>query len=131
MDFRRRPGPDEPDAQMIKDGQDHRRVFDAAYDPHGALTLRTDQWIDFVDLLYQPGPVSPEDFFIPLGFEDAGDSFVAAFLLPSGETTINRIRYLSCPGSDFVTIRDDPKHTIFGFRSTFAIDFKIHNRAYL
>ncbi len=53
MDFRRRPGPDEPDAQVIEDGPDHRRVFDAADDPHGALALRTDQGIDFVDLLYQ------------------------------------------------------------------------------
>ena len=53
MDFRRRPGPDEPDAQMIEDGPDHRRVFDAADDPHGALALRTDQGICFVYLLYQ------------------------------------------------------------------------------
>ena len=43
------------DAQVIEDGPDHRRIFDAADDPHGALTLRTDQGIDFVDLLYQPG----------------------------------------------------------------------------
>ena len=48
MDFRRRPGPDEPDAQVIEDGPDHRRVFEADDDPHGALTLRTDQGIDFV-----------------------------------------------------------------------------------
>ena len=31
-DFRLRPGPDEPDAQVIEDGLDHRRVFDAAAD---------------------------------------------------------------------------------------------------
>jgi hypothetical protein len=35
MDFRRRPGPDEPDAQVIEDGPDHRRIYDAADDPHG------------------------------------------------------------------------------------------------
>ena len=60
MDFRRRPGPDEPDAQVIEDGPDHRKVFDADDDPHGALALRTDQGIDFVDLLYQPRPAFPE-----------------------------------------------------------------------
>jgi hypothetical protein len=43
MDFRQRPGPDEPDAQVIEDNPDHRRVFDAADDPHVALALRTDQ----------------------------------------------------------------------------------------
>ena len=32
---------------MFEDGPDHRRVFDAADDPHGALTPRTDQGIDF------------------------------------------------------------------------------------
>ncbi|MFH1954361.1 MAG: hypothetical protein ABIL06_22425 [Pseudomonadota bacterium] len=29
MDFRRRPGPDEPDAHVIEDGPDHRRIFNA------------------------------------------------------------------------------------------------------
>jgi hypothetical protein len=82
MDFRRRPGPDEPDAQVIEDGPDHRRVFDAADDPHGALTFRTDQGIDFVDLLYQPGPVSPEDFFIPLRLDDGGNGVIVSFHLP-------------------------------------------------
>ena len=38
MDFRRRPGSDQPDAQMIEDGPDHRRVFDAADDPHVKLS---------------------------------------------------------------------------------------------
>ena len=82
MDFRRRPGPNEPDAQVIEDGPDHRRVFDAAADPHGALTLRTDQGIDFVDLLYQPCPVSPEDLYVPLRFEDARNGLFATVLLP-------------------------------------------------
>jgi hypothetical protein len=31
---------------------DHRRVFDAADDPHGALALWADQRVDFVDFLY-------------------------------------------------------------------------------
>jgi len=53
MDFWRRPGPDEPEAQVIEDSPDHRRVFDAADDPHGALTLRTDQGICFVYFLNQ------------------------------------------------------------------------------
>ena len=39
MDFRRRPGPDEPDAKMLENGPDHRRVFDAADDPHVSLAL--------------------------------------------------------------------------------------------
>ncbi len=34
--FRWRCGPDEPDAQVIGDGADHRRVFDAADDAHGS-----------------------------------------------------------------------------------------------
>ena len=50
MDFRRRPGPDEPDAQVIEDGPDHRRVFDADDDPHGTIALRTDQGIDLPGL---------------------------------------------------------------------------------
>jgi hypothetical protein len=74
---------------MLEDGPDHRRVFDAADDPHGALTLRTDQRIDLPVLrrdrpsyfLNKSRPVPPEDFFISLGFEDAGDSLVAAFFL--------------------------------------------------
>jgi hypothetical protein len=45
MDFRRRPEPDEPDVQVIEDGPDHRRIFDAADDPHGALTFRAYQRI--------------------------------------------------------------------------------------
>jgi hypothetical protein len=73
MDFRRRPGPDELDAKMLEDGPDHRRVFDAADDPHGTLALRTDQGIDFVDLLYQTRPIPVEALFIPLRFEDAGN----------------------------------------------------------
>ena len=81
MDFRRRPGPDEPDAKMLENGPDHRRVFDAADDPHGALALRTDQGIDFVDPLYQTRPVPPKDLFITLRFEDTGDEVIAAFLL--------------------------------------------------
>ena len=79
--IRRRPGPDEPDAQVIEDGPDHRRVFDAAADPHGALALRTDQGIDFVDLLYQPGPVSPKDLCVPLRFGDARNGLFATALL--------------------------------------------------
>ena len=50
MDFRRRPRPDQPDSQMLEDGPDHRRVFDADADPHGALTLRTDHGIDLPGL---------------------------------------------------------------------------------
>ena len=65
MDFRRRPGPDEPDAQMFEDVPDHRRVFDAADDPHGPLTLRTDQRIDLVYFLNKPRPGPPERLFIP------------------------------------------------------------------
>jgi hypothetical protein len=78
-----RPGHDEPDAQVIEDGPDHRRVFDAADDPHGSLTFRTDQRIDLVDLLYQTRPVPTEDFFIPLRFEDTENDVTAAFLLPA------------------------------------------------
>jgi hypothetical protein len=48
MDFRRRPGPDEPDAQVIEDGSYYLAVLNEADDPHGALALRTDQGIDFV-----------------------------------------------------------------------------------
>ena len=49
---------------------------------NGALTLRTDQGIDFVDLLYQLGPVSPEDFFIPLRLDDGGNGVIVSFHLP-------------------------------------------------
>ena len=35
------PPPDEPDARVIEDGPDRRRVFDAADDPHDAFALRT------------------------------------------------------------------------------------------
>jgi hypothetical protein len=82
MDFRWRPGPDKPDAQVIEDGPDDRRVFDAADDPHDSLTFRTDQGIDLVDLLYQTRPIPTEDFFIPQRFEDTGNDVIAAFLLP-------------------------------------------------
>lgn len=41
MGFRGRPGPDELDVQLIEDGPDDRRVFDAADDPRGALAVRT------------------------------------------------------------------------------------------
>ena len=50
MDFRRRPGPDEPDAQVMEDGPDHRGIFGAADYPHDSPTLRTSQGIDLVDL---------------------------------------------------------------------------------
>jgi len=50
MDFGRRSGPDKPKAQMFEDGADDRRVLDAADDPHGAVTLRTDQGIYLVDV---------------------------------------------------------------------------------
>ena len=82
MDFRRRPGPDQPNAQMFEDVPNDRRVFNAADDPHGTLALRADQGICLIDLLNKTRPVPPEDLFIPLGFEDAGDSLVAAVLLP-------------------------------------------------
>lgn len=82
MDFWRRSGSDQPNAQMFEDGPDNRRIFDAADDPHGALTFRADQRIDLVDFLYQTRPIPAEDFFIPLGFEDTGDDVIAAFLLP-------------------------------------------------
>ena len=67
---------------MFENGADDRRVLDAADDPHGALTLRTDQGIDFVDFLNQSRPVPPEGLFISLRFEDTGDGIVIAFLLP-------------------------------------------------
>ena len=67
---------------MLEDGPDHRRVFDAADDPHGALALRTDQGICFVYLLYQTRPIPAEDLFILLRFEDTGNDVIAAFLLP-------------------------------------------------
>ena len=36
MDFRRRPVPDEPDAHVIEDGPDHRRIFDGSWtEPQG------------------------------------------------------------------------------------------------
>ena len=38
MDFRRWSGSDQPNAQMFEDGPDNRRIFDAADDPHSALT---------------------------------------------------------------------------------------------
>jgi len=76
MDFRWRPGPDEPDAQVIEDGPDHRRVFDAADDPHVSPAFRANQWIDLIDLLNQPRPVPPEDLFIPLRFEDTGNDVI-------------------------------------------------------
>ena len=46
MDFRGRPGPGEPNAQIFEDVPDDRWVFDAADDPHGPLTFRTDKRID-------------------------------------------------------------------------------------
>ena len=67
---------------MFENGPDDRRVLDAADDPHGALTFRTDQRIDFVYLLNQSRPVPPEGLLISLRFEDAGKNLVSAFLLP-------------------------------------------------
>jgi hypothetical protein len=56
MDFRRRPGPDEPDAQVIEDGPDHQWVFDEADDLHGPLTFRVYQsWVS----LHQEGKCRP------------------------------------------------------------------------
>jgi hypothetical protein len=82
MDFRRRPGPDEPDAHVIEDVPDYRRVFDAADNPHGSQTFRTDQRIDFVDLLYQTRPIPTEDLFSSLRFEDTGNDVITAFPPP-------------------------------------------------
>jgi hypothetical protein len=65
---------------MVKDSPDHRRIFDTADDPHGSLTFRADQRIDFVDLLYQTRPVSLEGLFITLRFEDTGYSVITALL---------------------------------------------------
>ena len=61
---------------MFENGANDRRVLNAADDPHGALTLRTDQGIDFVDFLNQSRPVPPEGLFISLRFEDTGDGIV-------------------------------------------------------
>jgi hypothetical protein len=88
MDFRRRHGHDEPDAQVIEDGPDHRRVFDAADDPHGVLALRTDQGIDFAYFLNEPRPVPPVRLYIPLWFEDTGNDVIAAFFLPFSPETL-------------------------------------------
>ena len=97
MDFRRRPGLNEPDSQVSEDGPDHRRVFDAADDPHGALALRTDQGIDFVDLLYQARPVSPKNLFITISPGNSGREEDQAFPLVSGfipESVRSFFRYL-------------------------------------
>jgi hypothetical protein len=81
-DFRGRPGPDEPNAQIFEDVPDDRWVFDIADDPHGPLTFRTDQGVDFVDLLNKPRPVPPERLFIPQRFEDAGNAVIVSFPPP-------------------------------------------------
>lgn len=65
MDFRRRPGPDEPDAEIFEDVPDDRRILNGTDDPHGPLTFRTNQRIDLVNLLYQTHPIPTEDFFVP------------------------------------------------------------------
>jgi hypothetical protein len=67
---------------MFEYSPDHRRVFDAADNPHGTLALRADKWIYLVDLLNKQRPVTPECLFAPLWFKDAGDGIITAFLLP-------------------------------------------------
>jgi hypothetical protein len=67
---------------VIEDGPDDGRVFDAADDPHDALTFRTDQGIYFVYLLNQPRPAFPESLFVSLRIEDAGNGVIQTFLLP-------------------------------------------------
>ena len=55
---------------------DRRQVFDAADDPHDALTFLADQRIDLVDFLDQARPIPAEDSFIPLRFENSGDGVI-------------------------------------------------------
>jgi len=66
---------------MFKYNPDHRRVFDTADNSHDPLTFRTDQGINFIDLLNQSCPAFPERLHIPLWFKDAGDSIIIALLL--------------------------------------------------
>src|SRR5664279_910447 len=67
---------------MFEYRPDHRLVFYTADDPHSVLALWTDQGINFIYLLNQPCPAFPECLFVTLWFKDAGDSIIAAFLLP-------------------------------------------------
>lgn len=82
MDFRRRLGPDEPNAHIFEDVPDDQRILDGTDDPHGPLKFRTNQRIDLVNLLYQTRPIPTEDFFIPLRFDDGGNGVIGSFLLP-------------------------------------------------
>ena len=50
-------GFDHPQAKVLEDFFDDRLLMDEADDPQGPLTSETDERIDFVDLLNQPGPV--------------------------------------------------------------------------
>ena len=65
---------------MFEDFPDHRRILNAADDPHRSVTFRADQGIYFVYLLNQTGPTFPERLYVSLRFEDAGDGFIQPFL---------------------------------------------------
>jgi hypothetical protein len=82
MDFGRRSGPDKPKAQTFEDGADNRRVLNAADDPHFPLTLWADHRICLIYLLDQSCLAFSKCLHVPLWFKDAGDSIIAAFLLP-------------------------------------------------
>ncbi len=44
-----------PQIQMPEDLADHLRLLDPGDDLHFAATVGTSQWIDFIDLLEEPG----------------------------------------------------------------------------
>ena len=112
MDFRLRPGPDPPESQMFKYSPDHLAVIYRTDDPQGTLTFRTDQGIDFINLLNQSCPTFPECLHIHLGFEDAGDGVIAAFLLTfsTGDVAVVSIisHHLLAPVRDMGTHRGQP-----------------------
>jgi hypothetical protein len=45
-----------PEAEVGQDVLDHDRLFNKCDDPHGSGAAGTHEWIDFIDLLDEPGP---------------------------------------------------------------------------
>ena len=66
---------------MLQNGIDDLLILDGADDPHGSPTFRTNQWIDLINFLNQPGPAFPARRRGSVGFDDVRDGVVFQFFI--------------------------------------------------
>ncbi len=51
-----------PQSKVLQNFLDERIILNKGYHLHSALALRTQQWINLINFLYQPSPIFTEGF---------------------------------------------------------------------